>query len=90
MVKKFLFSAIALIGFTVASYGANTVEVEVNESLLVEELQVVIVSPGLCDDCYEVFNIDYNFLMAVGEEDCECGLEGLLLRWERCVDRYCD
>ncbi len=26
--KKFLFSAVALIGFTVASYGANTVEVE--------------------------------------------------------------
>ena len=39
MVKKFLFSAIALIGFTVASYGANTVEIV---NLTAEEKEEVI------------------------------------------------
>lgn len=41
MVKKFIFSAVALIGFTVASYGANTVEkVEVHEVVSSSEISI--------------------------------------------------
>lgn len=74
--KKFLFSAVALIGFTVASYGANTVEV--NESLLVEA------SSDPCSDCYHNFSID--FTHSDGSEET---IENLLAVWERCVVRYC-
>lgn len=80
--KKFLFSAVALIGFTVASYGANTVEVEVNQNLLVEEVQVAVVSP--CNDCYHNFSTDLSH-----SDGSDEAMNQLLATWERCVARYC-
>ncbi len=61
--KKFLFSAVALVGFTVASYGANTVEVEVNESLLVEE-KVELSSDR--DKCTTVAKLAYDLFLSEG------------------------
>ena len=44
--KKFMFSAVALIGFTVASYGANTVDVNENSN-------TTLVSDTPCADEWE-------------------------------------
>lgn len=85
MVKKFLFSAIALIGFTVASYGANTVEVEVNENLLVEEM----VSP--CDDCYHNFNHNFNLISNYDHPNLSFDemLDAIVVVFDRCTARHC-
>ncbi len=64
-----MFSAVALIGFTVASYGANTVEVEVNENLLVEEkVEVLVASDHICVEIREVI---YELLLLLEFDDNE-------------------
>lgn len=50
--KKMVLSAVALIGMTVASYGANTVEV----------------TSDPCSDCYHNFNNAFNALTALGAD----------------------
>ncbi len=80
-----MFSAVAFIGFTIASYGANTVEkVEINKSLLVEETQI-IESSDPCTDCYHVFSNSYNALLLKTVSN----LQILLDRWEICVEENC-
>lgn len=71
--KKFLFSAVALIGFTVASYGANTVDkVEVKEVLLVEEkAEVLAISDHICVELREIVYEILLFLEFDENEACE-------------------
>lgn len=80
-----MLSAVALLGMTVASYGANTVEkVEVNENLLIEEIQM-IESSDPCSDCYHTFSINYNNTLLKTERI----LQVMLDVWETCVEENC-
>ena len=85
--KKFLFSAVALIGFTVASYGANTAEVEVNENLLVLETQVTVVTP--CDDCYHNYSIAFFALVDAGTS-VDDTIDYLQASHDKCVAKNCN
>ena len=79
----------ALIGFTVASYGANTVEkLEVNENLLVLETQVAMVATP-CDDCYHNFNTAFNALTALGA-DVDTAIDFLEPLFDKCVAKNCN
>ena len=81
--KKFLFSAVALIGFTVASYGANTVEVEVKENLLVE------VTSDPCSDCYLDFNRNVNVLTMAGLANEKYAIKAIEAIFDDCVAVSC-
>jgi hypothetical protein len=74
--KRFLFSAVALIGFTVASYGAN------QEKLLVEN--IVLAS----EDCVEQWERDVRVLMEHYEATFEEADRIATRNFEACLDYY--